>query len=451
MNHIHPIATLPLVLTALFLSGTGCQPPRLAESDPGARISVSAVDRVTAGAPLRKTLKLYTEQPGRVAAFEQTPMFSKLAGYVDKVHVDIGDRVVAGQVLLSLSVPEYQDQLEQKRGLLAQAEAEIQQAEAGLVAMEAAADSAQSMVAQAEASIGRAEGDYARRDSERKRMEKLVNTGSVTAKLGDETLNQFRAAEAAKKETLATVESAKSRLKEAEANVNKSKSDIVAAKARVRVAQANVSQAETMIGYTQLLAPFDGIITNRSADTGHYVQPANASGSKPLLTVSSSGKIRVFVDVPELEASLVTAGYDDDQAGDVATIRSQSLQGVVIEGRVTRSSWSLDAMNRSLTAEIDLPNENGALLPGSYATVSILLEQRDDVLTLPITAIVRDGQENRCCVVVDGKIEFRSIVLGLHSGQDVEIVSGLDGSEQVVLKDAASLTAGQIVEVIEQP
>lgn len=447
MKRIHPITVA--MLSGLCLISIGCQSPQGDVSDSDNRNSVSAVDRVPVGTPLRKTLQLYTEQPGRVAAFEQTPMFSKLAGYVEKVHVDIGDRVKTGQVLLSLSVPEYQDQLEQKRGLLAQAEAEVQQSEAALVAMKAAANSAKSMVTQAEASIGRTEGDYARWNSERNRIEQLVNTGSVTAKLGDEALHQFRAAEAAKKEALATVESAKSRFQEADANIEKSKSDIVAAKVNVRVAQANVSQAETMLGYTQLVAPFDGIVTNRNADTGHYVQPANVSGSQPLLTVSSSGKIRVFVDVPELEASLVTIGSGDDQTGDSATIRSQSLKDVVIEGRVTRSSWSLDAMNRSLTVEIDLPNEDDALLPGSYATVSILLEERDDVLTLPITAIVRDGQGTRCCVLVDGKIEFRPIKLGLHSGPDVEITSGLDGSEKVVMKEAASLTAGQNVEIIE--
>ena len=449
MNHSRRITVL--ILSGLLLISLGCQPPAATKSGLGNLDSASAPDRVSAAPPVRKTLKLYTEQPGRVAAFEQTLIFPKLAGYVEKVHVDIGDRVKAGQVLLTLSVPEYQDELEQKRGLLAQAEAEVQQSEAALVAMDAAANSAKSLVVQAEASIGRAEGDYARWDSERKRIEQLVTTGSVTAKLGDETLNQFRAAEAAKKEALASIESAKSRVQEAEANINKSKSDIVAAKAKVRVAQANVNQAQTMLGYSQLLAPFDGIVANRNADTGHYVQPASAAGSQPLLTVASSGKIRVFVDVPEMEASLVTAGYDDDQAGDPATIRSQSLKDVVVEGRVTRSSWSLNSMNRSLTAEIDLPNENGALLPGSYAMVTILLEQRDDVLTLPITAIVRDGQETRCCIVVDSEVEFRPIKLGLRSGPVVEIASGLDGSELVVLKGGESLMAGQSVEVIEQP
>ena len=158
--------------------------------------------------------------------------------------------------------------------------------------------------------------------------------------------------------------------------------------------------------------------------------------------------IRVFVDIPEMEAPLVDAGYGEEQAGDIASVRPQSLNDQTFEARITRSSWSLDPHNRSLTAEIDLPNTDNKLLPGSYATVSILLQQRDDVLTLPITAIYREGQVDYCCVVVSGKIERRPLKLGLRSGGEVEIVSGLDGTEAVVLFRSAALQVGQIVEVI---
>lgn len=441
------IATL--TVAGIFTAVLGCQKGGESTATDGAqRNAASALDRVTAGPPTRKTLQLYTEQPGRVAAFEETPMFSKLAGYVAAVHFDIGDRVKAGQVLIKLSVPEYDDELEQKRGLLAQSEAEVKQSEAALEAIEAAANSAKSMVAQAEASIGRTEADYARWNSERQRMQQLVNTGSVTAKLADETMNQFRAAEAAKKEAVAGIESAKARMLEAQANIGKAKADVTAATARVRVAKASVTQAETMLAYTELRAPFDGVITRRNVDTGHYVHPANAPTSKPLLVVASTDRVRVFVDIPEKEASMVDAGYDVDQVGDMAVIRASSMTNQTFEGRVTRSSWSLDSENRSLTAEIDLPNEKNTLLPGSYVTVSILLEQRDNVLALPITAIIRDKQITYCCVVVSGKIERRPIQLGLRTGEEVEITSGLDGTETVVLARAASLQEGQKVEII---
>lgn len=443
-THFSALAIIGVLLTTMGcdraappVSADGSQPP-----------SSAALDRVSAGPPVRKTLALYTQQPGRIAAYAEAPLFSKLAGYVQDVQVDIGDQVKKDQLLVQLFVPEYKDELEQKRGLLAQAEAEVQQSEAALIAMQASAHSATAQVALAEASIGRADGEYARSDSERQRLQQLVNTGSVTAKIGEEALNQFRSAESAKQEALANVESAKAQEREAEANINKSKADVIAAQARVRVAQANVTQAETMLAYTEIRAPFDGVVTQRGVDQGHYVHPASSPSSQPLLTVASTNKVRVFVDIPEMEAPLLDAGYDDENAGDKAVVRVQSLAEQVFEARVTRSSWSLDGQNRSLTAEINLPNKNGELLPGSFATVNILLEQRDDVLTLPITAVVRDGQKTFCCVVVAGQIEQRPIELGLRVKDEVEIASGLDGTEAVVLTRAGSLQSGQRVEII---
>lgn len=440
---------LALSIVALLFTGIGCDKTSQPDAADGSPRSSAALDRVSAGPPARKTLTLTTQQPGRIEAFDEAPLFSKLAGYVEEVKVDIGDPVTKDQLLIQLFVPEYKDELEQKRGLLAQAEAEVQQSDAALIAMEATASSAKAMVAQAEASIGRADGEYARSNSERQRLQQLVQSGSVTAKLGDEALNQFRAAESAKQETLANIESAKAQQREAEANINKARADVIAAKARVRVAQANVTQAETMLAYTEIHAPFDGVVTARGVDKGHYVHPADSSSGQPLLIVSSTDKVRVFVDIPEMEAPLLDAGYDDQRAGDKAVVRAQSLVDQVFEARVTRSSWSLDKQNRSLTAEIDLANKDGELLPGAFATVSILLEQRDDVLTLPITAIVRDGEKTFCCVVVAGQIEHRPIQLGLRVKDDVEILSGLDGTEAVVLTRAASLLPGQHVEVID--
>ncbi len=440
-----------LAIIGLLLNFTGCdttaQPVAADESQPS---SAASLDRVSTGPPVRKTLALHTQQPGRIAAYAEAPLFSKLAGYVQEVQVDIGDQVKKDQPLIKLFVPEYADELEQKRGLLAQAEAEVKQFEAAVIAMEAAASSATAMVAQAEASLGRADGEYARSNSERQRLQQLVNTGSVTAKLGEEALNQFRSAESAKQEVLATIESAKAQAREAEANINKSKADVIAAQARVRVAEANVEQAETMLAYTEIRAPFDGVVTKRGVDLGHYVHPASSAGSQPLLIVASTDKVRVFVDIPEMEAPLLDAGYDREGAGDKAVVRIQSLVEQVFEARVTRSSWSLDRQNRSLTAEINLPNTDGKLLPGSFATVNILLEQRDDVLTLPITAIVRDGEKTYCCLVVAGQIEQRPIELGLRVKDEVEITSGLDGSEAVVLTRAASLQSGQRVEIIDK-
>ncbi|MEX0819016.1 MAG: efflux RND transporter periplasmic adaptor subunit [Pirellulaceae bacterium] len=434
------------VTGGLMLAASGCNHPTAAQPTESAKpAAASSLDRVTAGHPERKTLKLYTSQPGRVEAFEETPLFPKVTGYVESVLVDIGDTVKKDQVLIKLWIPEMQDQVEQKEALVAQAEAETKQAEAAVQAAEAAVISAQAGVTQAEAGVGRTDGDYDRWKSEHDRIKELAARGSVTLKLVDETLNQFRAAEAAQQETAANVQFAKAGLSEAEANVAKARADLMAAQARHRVTQANLKQTTTLLGYGEIKAPFDGVVTQRGIDTGHYVHPATGGATKPLLVVARTDKVRIFFDIPEMEAPLVDGGED----GDTAIVRVQSMRNREFEAKVTRTSWSLNDSNRSLRTEIDILNEDGLLRPGMYATATILLEQRNDVLSLPITAILREGQQSYCCCIESGRIERNAIELGLRSGDEVEIVSGLNDNHTVVLARADSLPPGQQVEVIE--
>jgi HlyD family secretion protein len=440
------LSLLPLYLFLLLIISIGCTSqdatgPTAGSNEP----KTSSLDRVTAGPPVKKTLQLFTEQPGRVVAFEETPILSKISGYVESVYFDLGDKVTKGQVLLRIDAPEYKDQLEQKRGLLGQAAAQIKQVEAALVAAEAAANSYRSAVALAEAGVGRTDAEYARWDSELKRIQQLVSKGSVTPKLADETNSKFQSAEAARKEALASIESAKARQTEAEANVLTAKANIDAAKAKLKVAQSDVAQAETMLNYTELVAPFDGCVTQRHVDTGHYVHPAGASNALSLMTVANSGKIRVFVNVPESEADWVDAGFGNAEAGDPVTIVSANGRR---ESRVTRTSLQLDSQSRTLTVEMVLDNSEQKILPGSFVTCKILLEQRENVLTLPIGAMVKTSDVTKCCIVVEGKIQHRPIELGLRVGDEVEITSGLDGSETVVLARAATLQSGQSVEII---
>ncbi|MCO6455110.1 MAG: efflux RND transporter periplasmic adaptor subunit [Pirellulaceae bacterium] len=441
MNSLCP-GLSALAAGALLLAVGGCSHPSAAETGgPSASAAQNAVDRVRVGPPQRKTLILTTAQPGRVESFEETPMFPKVAGYVEHVLVDIGDRVDKGQVLVRLWVPELQDEQEQKEALVAQAEAEVQQAEAAVQAAEARINTARAGVSLAEAGIGRSEADYQRWKSEYERIKELAAQGSVTGKLADEALNQFQAAEASRTEARAHVDSASAEWNEEQANAAKSRADLAAAKARLRVAAANLKQAQTLLAYTEIKAPFDGMVTQRGVDTGHYVQPASGAMAQPLLVVASWDRVRVSVDVPELEAPLV-------ETGDPAVVRVQSLRQPELEAEVARTSWSLHSANRSLRAEIDLANEKGQLRPGMYAMVTIQLDERNDVLVLPITAIVQDGEGAHCCRVESGQVQFQPVELGLRSGNEVEILSGLSGGEAVVLAQASSLRPGQPVEVI---
>jgi HlyD family secretion protein len=433
-------------VVGLSIADSGCRRQTTEPASTTAQ-SATAIDRVTAGKPVRKTLKLITTQPGRIEAFEEAPLYPKLAGYVQEVLVDIGDSVKKDQLLIKLSIPEMLDEVKQMEALVKQADAEVGQADAAVKSAEAMVGTAEAKVAQAQAGVGRAAGEYERWKAEHTRMTELAAKGSVTQKLVDETLNQLQAADAARQEADANVKSVKASLRAASANVQKSQADLVAAGAQQKVAAANLAHTKTMLAYAEIKAPFSGIITQRNVDTGHYVHPITGGATQPLLVIAQTVQIRVFVDVPEMEAPLVDAGDKPDSA----TVHVQSLGEKGIDGKVTRTSWSLDKANRSLRAEIDLPNTDGKLRPGMYAKVDILLDQRNDVLTLPTTAIVRDGSDTYCCTIDSGKIDRKKIELGLRSGADVEIRAGLDADQLVVLARADSLVQGQPVEVIAPP
>jgi HlyD family secretion protein len=393
---------------------------------------------------VRKTLTLNTTQPARIEAFEETPLYAKLAAFVKEVHVDIGDHVTSGQTLVTLRIPELVDDVNQKDAMLAQAAAEVEQATSNVEAVEAAAETAKAKIAEAQAGITRATGEYERWKAEYARIKKLAESGSVTEKVADETLNQFRAAEAAREEAVAAVQSAEAAAREAQANIGKAKADRVAAEARLQVATSDLARAKTMLGYAEIKAPFDGVVTQRSIDTGHFVQPAGGAAAKPLLTVARLDKVRVFIDVPEMDAALV-------DVGDEATLLVQALSGKQLKAPVARTSWSLDPTNRSLRAEIDVGNEASSLRPGMYALGTIQLDRRENALVLPVTSIVRVSTETYCCCVQSGKIDRRKIELGLRSGPEVEVLSGVDEESVVVLAKAEFLQQGQSVDVMKVP
>jgi HlyD family secretion protein len=438
-----PSLTGAACVAGLLMAHSGCS-RRTTDSPSPPSQSSTAIDRVTVGKPMRKSLKLSTMQPGRIEAFEEAPLYPKLAGFVQDVLVDIGDSVEKDQLLIKLSIPEMLDEVKQMEALVAQAEAEVSQAEASVMAAEAAAGTAEAKITQAEAGVGRALGEYDRWQAEHSRMAELAANGSVTQKLADETLNQFRAADAARQEAAANVKSAQASLQEAQANVQKSQADLVAAAAYRQVALANLARTKTMLGYAEIKAPFNGVVTRRNVDTGHYVHPVTGGTTEPLVVIARTDKVRVYVDVPEMQAPLVDAG----EKADTAVVHVQSLGKNGIDGSVTRTSWSLDKSNRSLKAEIDLPNPGGTLRPGMYSKVDILLDQRNDILTLPITAIVREGSETYCCVVESGKIDRKPIELGLRSGNEVEVSAGLTADQIIVLTRGETLKQGQPVEII---
>jgi RND family efflux transporter MFP subunit len=437
---IHLLATS----TALLAAVCGCR--KNAGTDNAATSAdehaLGAVDRVVAGPPTRKTLVLTTTQPARIEAFEVTPLVAKLAGYVAEVRVDIGDAVKKDQALVILRIPELENEVAQKHAYLMQGEAEVKQAAANVDAVRAAADTAAAAVAEAEAGVAGAKAVDERWTAELNRIEQLAAGGSVTHKLVDETASQVAAAKAASEQATAAVASAKAAAREATALVAKAEADREAAEARLGVARADLDRAKTMLQYATLVAPFDGVVTHRAVDNGHFVQPAAGATARPLLTVARTDKVRVSLEVPELEA-----GHVD--VGDPVTLTVQALAGKPIQATITRTSWSLDPTNRTLRAETDLPNDLARLRPGLYATAAIELARRENVLSLPVTAIVRVDEQSLVNEVKDGKVVRRPVKLGLRSGSDVEVLEGLDEQAIIVQIRGKSLIEGQPVASIQ--
>lgn len=429
----------------VVLTFTGCD--RLAPAPvPGAAAPSTpapSVLRVTTVKPTKTTLKRVTEQPGRVEPFEQAPLFSKVAGYVEKVHVDLGDKVEAGDMLVELSVPELRDELKQKLALHSQSQSEVVQAQAAIGAAEAQEETAKSGIAEAEAGIERIEALFARARDELQRIEQLAQMNAVTSKLVDEAKSTFRGADAGRREAAARVASAKTAAAGQRSLVQKSEADLAAAQARVQVADASVRQAQTMLAYAKIAAPFAGSIATRSIDVGHFIPAGSAKSAEPLLTLVNTKTVRVKVDVPEGEATFTRPDAS-------ATIRVQALPGGRFTGKVSRVSASLNEATRTLRAEIDVPNPEGRLIPGMYVTVSLTVAERPDVIVLPTSAIGGKSDPKPFCFVVEsGKLTKRELTLGLEAAGQVEITSDLDPEMQVVKSINPALTEGQLVETVE--
>ncbi len=428
------LLAIGLLAAAALISVAGC---RWSSSKPAAASPV----RVTAAKPVRKTLRRESVQPGQIEAFEETALFAKLPAYVEKLHVDIGDRVEANQLLTDLSIPELKDELGQKEAALAQAGAEIDFAKAGVIAAEAAVTTAQANISAADAGENRAVADVTRWQSQNARISQLVTGGSLDRKLEDETRDSLKAAEAARDEARAKVRAAQAALAQSRADVAKAKANEAVARARQGNAQANLSRVKALLQYTQIRAPYAGVVTQRNVVRGDFVQPASLATARPLLTVARTDKVRIFVDVPEMDSPRVEAGRR-------GYVNVQALPDRTVEGKVARTSWVLGA-NRTLRAELDLDNPSGLLRPGMYATAHIVLQEWPDVCTLPLSAIVREGQKTYCWAARDGHAVRIPITLGHEIENDAEVVSGLNADELVVQSQLAALQEGLAVDVAQ--
>jgi RND family efflux transporter MFP subunit len=446
-----PLAVKPPVsrglmgLIALVTLGTaisGCARSSPAQSNQGQEkiAGAPAGTRVEVVQPERRTIRRTTQQPGQIEAFEATPIHARVAGYVQAWNVDIGTRVKKGQVLAVLSVPELDAEAEQKQAAVEEAQAKLSQARAAEEVAKASLVSVQDRLIEVQAGVKRVEADLTRWKAESARVEQLYRERALTGSLLDETRSKVRASEAASDEVQAQVKTAEAAVDHARALLDKARADVTAAFAGIQVARTDARHTQALRAYASIAAPYNGVITQRNVDVGDL--PQTGSQGSPLFTMARDDLVRIIVSVPEMFAATVNPGNP-------VLIRLQALAGREIEGKVSRTSWSLDPRTRTLRAEIDVPNPSGTLRPGLYVNATITVEEHRDTLTVPSTALVRQDARIYCIAVVDGHALRKPVAPGLDDGTLVEILSGLQGNEVIVKAAAASLVDGQPVTVIE--
>jgi RND family efflux transporter MFP subunit len=319
--------------------------------------------------------------PGTTAAFAAANIYARATGYISKRNVDIGDHVKQGELLAELAVPEIDDQISQNEATLEQLKAAVQQAQANATL--------------AQATWGR--------------DKPLLRDGWVTGHQGDIDSQTVKADEAA-----------------------------------VSVAQANVSAQERLLrvlrqnrAYASVVAPFDGIITQRNVDVGSLVQ-GNANTGTFMFEIMQKDVIRVWVYVPQDAAFGVAPGVD-------AIVRVPELPNREFPGKVTRIADALQSGTRTLLTEIDIPNPDGALPPGIYCSVELKIPRKTPSFLIPAEALIFNRNGLHAAVVKNGKAEIRDVKVTRDLGTRVEVNAGLKAGERVILNPPVNLVDGSKV------
>jgi RND family efflux transporter MFP subunit len=321
--------------------------------------------------------------PATTLAFTTANMFARVSGYISKRKVDIGDRVKKGDLLAYISAPEIEYELAQAEATLAQTKATVGQM---LANMELAQITDQ-------------------------RNTPLVERGFVSALNGDTYRLNLKAQE----------------------------DQVSAAQASMAAQAAQVEVARQKKDYQSVVAPFSGVITQRNVDVGDLMQGDATSGTF-MFTVMHSDVIRTQVYVPQDQAFGLGPGVK-------TTVRVPQMPGRIFPGTVTRIADALQPNTRTLLVEIDIPNPEGELQPGTYVTVELNIPRKTPSLLVPAQGIIFNQNGMQVAVVKDGKASIQKIAVTRDLGTEVEVDDGVKAGDQVILNPPVNLENGQKVSI----
>jgi RND family efflux transporter MFP subunit len=384
------------VVVAIAAGAIVAQRNTAATPPPAKSTEADSLPRVEVVHPRRETVAQRLQTNATLEAFETADLFAKVTGYLSDVRVDIGDHVKAGQVLAIIDIPELEQQLAEDQAQLA---------------------SKQSALETARRQVDHDRANRALQDITLKRNEVLLKDQWVPAQMVDQ--NRADAAVA-------------------RANVGIAKANRTLAARQIDLAAATVEKTKALLAYTQIVAPFDGVVARRLVNRGDLVQPPTGTLMKPPFTVQRIDTIRVFSDVPENDVPYL-------HIGNPAIVKPSGFDGNPFIGKVTRFSLRLDPETRNMRTEIDLPNPEERLYPGMYATVSLEMNRRPNALTVPAAAVGSDGDGSFVDTIIDNRITRLAVKTGLTDNGQVEVTTGLSEETAVVATINSAPPAGTVV------
>jgi RND family efflux transporter MFP subunit len=326
--------------------------------------------------------------PATLAAWNDTVLYGRIDGYVRKLNVDIGDRVKAGQLLAEIDAPDAAQQLAQ----------------------------AQAQANQSRADLGQTRAKHELDKTNAARATELHKNGLMSQADFDTALSAEKVSAAG----------------------------VAASEAAVATNDSNVKRLADLLAFAKVVAPFDGVISARNINVGALVTAGNGSNQQ-LFRITQSDPLRVTVGVPQAFANVVKVGSE-------ATLAVKELRGRTFVGKVARTAGAIDPATRTLTVEVEVPNGDHALLPGTYGDVVFDVSGVEPPLTIPVTALSFTGSGTQVAVVgSDGTIRMAPIVVGDDYGNEIGVSSGLVESDLVVVRPDDRTAPGERVTPVLLP
>jgi RND family efflux transporter MFP subunit len=330
--------------------------------------------------------------------FQEIDVHGKVSGYIRHIYVDIGDRVRQGETLAVLEVPELQ--------------AEVAGAQAGVT-------QTQQNIARLQNEVAREKASYAAVHANYKRLKEASDQqpGLVAEQELDDAL--------AKDQSAAS-------------QVDAAKSAVAAAQGQLGVSRAENLRVSSMENYATIVAPYSGVVTMRYADTGSLIPAGTAEGlNQAVVRLAQSDALRLRMPVPERDVPFV-------HEGSVVTVYVQAT-GQQFPGTVVRFTRNVSNATRTMMTEVDVKNPDLTLTPGMYADVTFNLQQKDNALIIPASAVIQGDQPSVMLVNSSNRVEKRPVVLGISSANAQEVISGLQPGDRVIIGGLSALQPGQQV------